>query len=141
MSDPCETVDYAALAEFRFMLRRFLAFSEAAASQAGFTSQQHQALLTIKGMGGDCGIAVKSLAERLFIKQHTAVELVDRLQLNGLIQRTADSEDRRRVLVLLTEQGELRLQALSKVHLDELRTLGPALVESLALFVNARQSS
>ena len=42
-------VDYAALARFRYELRKFQAFSKAAADQAGLTPQQHQALLTIRG--------------------------------------------------------------------------------------------
>jgi len=125
-------VDYAALAEFRYAIRRFLAFSKAAAAEAGLTSQQHQALLTIKGVAGDAGLSIGALAERLLVKQHTAVELVDRLERAELVRRGADPADGRRVLVSLTEEGEQRLRALSSAHLDELRSIGPALSAILA---------
>src|SRR3546814_21162422 len=41
--------DYAALAEFRAVLRTFLAFSEQRANEVGLSAQQHQALLAIRG--------------------------------------------------------------------------------------------
>jgi hypothetical protein len=43
------TANYEALAEFRYALRKFQAFSEDAAVRSGLTSQQNQALLSIKG--------------------------------------------------------------------------------------------
>ena len=129
-----EAVDYAALAEFRYALRKFLAFSETAAAAAGLTSQQHQALLSIKARSDGKGVAVGMLAERLLVRQHSAVELVDRLSRLGLVSRTPDSVDRRRVLVALTPEGEERLSALSQAHLIELRAIGPALTGILAGF-------
>jgi DNA-binding MarR family transcriptional regulator len=127
-------VDYLALADFRYALRKFLAFSEDAAAEAGLTSQQHQALLVIKARGGEKGIAVGLLAERLLVRQHSAVELVDRLSRLGLVSRNPDPHDRRRVLVALTEEGEERLSTLSQAHFAELRAVGPALAELLASF-------
>lgn len=126
-----EKVDYAALAEFRFAIRKFLAFSETAAMAVGLSPQQHQALLTIKGLAFGGGLAVGALAERLLIRRHSAVELVDRLERAGLVQRSSDPKDGRRVLVSLTEAGEEKLRALSGSHLDELRSLAPALVTML----------
>jgi len=127
-------VDYAALAEFRYAIRKFLAFSEDAAAEAGLTSQQHQALLTIKALSNGKGLPVGALAERLLVRQHSAVELVDRLARLGLVQRASDPSDGRRVLVTLTEEGEARLGALSEAHLAELRAIGPALAEILSGF-------
>jgi DNA-binding MarR family transcriptional regulator len=133
MSETEQTrVDYAALAELRFAIRKFLAFSEAAAARADLTPQQHQALLTVKGFGADAGLSVGGLAERLLVRQHTAVELVDRLEQANLVGRSADPSDGRRVLVKLTPEGERRLAALSSVHLDELHVIGPALVAIIA---------
>lgn len=125
-------MDYAALAEFRYALRKFLAFSEGAAAEAGLTSQQHQALLTIKALAGGRGPTVGMLAERLLVRQHSAVELVDRLARLDLVQRNPDPADRRRVLVALTPEGERKLQALSQAHLAELRAVGPALAGVLS---------
>ena len=48
-TDTMHDSDYAALAQFRYQIRSFLAFSEAAAAKQGLTPTQHQALLGIKG--------------------------------------------------------------------------------------------
>jgi DNA-binding MarR family transcriptional regulator len=126
-----EKVDYAALAEFRLAIRKFLAFSEAAAMKVGLSPRQHQAMLAIKGLADGGAVTVGMLAQRLLIRRHSTVELVDRLQRAGLAQRRPDPSDRRRVLVSLTPKGEQRLGALSGIHLDELRSLAPALVSIL----------
>src|ERR1700727_1428449 len=101
--------DYTTLAEFRYLLRQFGAFSEEAARQAGLTAQQHQALLAIKGFPGREELTVGELAERLNLKHHSVVGLVDRLMGRGLIQRQHDAADRRRVLIALTAKAEALL--------------------------------
>jgi len=125
-------VDYRALADFRYAVRRFLAFSDTAAAEAGLTSQQHQALLTIKGIAKGGGLSIGVLGERLLVRHHTAVELIDRLERAGLVRRVPDPNDGRRVLVALAGEGEKRLRQLSGVHLDELRSVGPQLIDILA---------
>jgi len=120
-------VDYRALARFRYQLRLFLAFSETAAKRAGLTPQQHQALLAIKGYSGSASASVGDLARFLLIRHHTAVELVNRMAKLGLLSRMVDADDGRRVLVQLTKKGERKLQALSRIHIDELRSVSPAL--------------
>jgi DNA-binding MarR family transcriptional regulator len=122
-------VDYGALAQFRYQLRKFLAFSEAAAEKAGLTPQQHQALLAIKGFSTSNPVSVGDLAGFLLIRHHTAVELVDRMTKLGLLSRDVDDDDRRRILVKLTRKGEQKLQALSKSHFEELRSASPALTK------------
>jgi DNA-binding MarR family transcriptional regulator len=124
---------YRTLADFRYLLRHFLAFSEASASAAGLTSRQHQALLAIKGFSGDTSPTIGDLAERLGIHHHSAVELVDRLVEAGMIVRNADDKDRRKALLGLTKTAEQRLASLSGAHLDELLRLRPALVQILDL--------
>ena len=119
--------DYTALAEFRYLIRCFLEFSEEAAKQAGLTSRHHQALLVIKGYGRGKPITVGDLAERLRIRHNTAVELADRLCESGLVVRSPDSEDQRRVLLKLTGLAERRLAGLSSAHLDELARIKPML--------------
>jgi len=121
------SVDYQALARFRYRLRLFLAFSETAAQKAGLTPQQHQALLAIKGLSGPAPATVGDLAGFLLIKHHTAVELVSRMVKLGLLSRVVDAEDGRRVLVQLTKKGDRKLQALSRIHIEELRVVTPAL--------------
>jgi DNA-binding MarR family transcriptional regulator len=118
---------YRTLADFRYLIRRFLEFSEMAAGRAGLTPRQHQALLAIKGFAAEPGPTVGELAERLCIRHHSAVELVDRLVEAGLCRRAHVAEDRRRVMLRLTEAAESRLVGLSAIHREELRSLRPAL--------------
>ncbi len=124
--------DYQTLSEFRYLLQRFLAFSQAAAHEAGLAPRQHQALLAIKGFPRDGDVTIHDLAERLCIQHHSAVELVDRLAEAGLVERRHDPADRRRVLLDLTREAEKRLAGLSAIHLEELQRLRPALQEILA---------
>ena len=128
-------VDYEALAEFRLQLRQFLAFSEANARKNGLTSQQYQALLTIKGLSEpDHHMSVGQLAEFLLVKHHTAVELIDRMVKAGLLKRFRDSADGRRMLVILTRKGERRLSSVAEVNWDELRSRRLALPRILKSF-------
>ncbi|WP_454812683.1 MarR family winged helix-turn-helix transcriptional regulator [Labrys neptuniae] len=126
--------DYAALARFRHALRKFLAFSEAAAGAAGLTSQQHQALLAIAGLSQGGALSIGELAEILILRHHSVVELVDRLGKLSLVERMADPSDGRRVLVRLSEAGRQKLQVLSETHLKELAAIGPTLSELLQAF-------
>ena len=135
---PLQAVDYEALAQFRYQLRKFLSFSEAAAHKAGLTPQHHQALLAIKGFSNSEPVSVGDLAQFLLVRHHTAVELVDRMTKLGLLSRMVDDDDSRRVLVNLTRKGEQRLRTLSKIHLEELRSASPALTRILQSFRRAR---
>lgn len=119
--------EYEILAAFRYSLRQFLHFSEAAAQSVGLTPQQHQALLSIKGFPGRDRITVKELAERMQIRHHSAVGLADRLMAQGLLKREPSSTDRRQVHVMLSTQGLVILQQLSSIHKEELRRILPEL--------------
>jgi DNA-binding MarR family transcriptional regulator len=133
-SRPIAKGDYVALAEFRFALRKFLEFSQDAAQKAGLTPQQHQALLAIKGFAGADEVTVGELAERLLLRHHSVVELVDRLGRLGLVRRLSDPDDHRRVLVSLTAKAERLLGGLSATHLEEIHRLGPYLASLLDRF-------
>jgi DNA-binding MarR family transcriptional regulator len=126
-----DPADYRRLAEFRYVIRCFLEFSEAAATRTGLTPRQHQALLAIKGASEGTPPTIGYLAERLRIQHHSAVELVDRLVEAGLLLRTTDARDRRRVRLALTATAEAHLAALSAAHLEELNRLRPTLLEIL----------
>jgi DNA-binding MarR family transcriptional regulator len=120
---PLSDADYRALAAFRTELRRFLAFSEAAARSAGLPAQQHQALLAIRGHPGPEPASVTDVAEALLLRRHSATELLARVEAAGLIARSTDPGDRRRTLVALTPEGEEVLAGLSTQHAVELRAL------------------
>lgn len=124
--------DYQILANFRYTLRRFLKFSEEAATAVGLTPQQHQALLFARASRGRA-VAVGDLAEWLQIKPHSAAELSARLEAAGLIDRRADPEDRRRMLMSLSEYGERLLESLTTVHRRELQRLKEPVRELLAM--------
>jgi DNA-binding MarR family transcriptional regulator len=119
--------DYQLLAEFRFLLARFLAFSTKAARAAHLAPRQHQALLAIKGFPGGSQVTVGDLAKRLGIRDHSAVGLVNRLVESGYLVRRTDFEDRRRALLFLTPMAEKALAALSAAHREELRRIAPLL--------------
>ena len=127
--------DYTALAEFRYLIRSFLEFSEEKAKEAGLTPRHHQALLVIKGFGRGEPITIGNLAERLKIRHNSAVELANRLMEAGLAERVHDSSDQRRVLLRLTSVGKRRLAALSSAHLDELARIRPMLKHVLKRYV------
>ena len=124
--------DYQRLSEFRYLIRRFLEFSQLQAEDAGLTPRQHQALLAIKGFPGGGPVAIGDLAERLRIRHHSAVELVNRLCEAGLVVRDQDKDDQRKVLLQLTERADACLADLSAVHLDELSRIEPMLRSVLA---------
>ncbi|WMD22358.1 MarR family winged helix-turn-helix transcriptional regulator [Achromobacter seleniivolatilans] len=127
--------DYELLADFRYALRTFAAFSEGAAAELALTPQQHQTLLAIKGTRKSApdrrGLYVGEIADRLLIRPHTAAELVSRLARLDLISREADPEDGRRVEVVLTPKAERMLEELSASHLEELRAMRPLLTRLL----------
>lgn len=124
--------NYREMAEFRYLLRKFLTFSENAARDAGLAPQQHQALLAIKGFPSSGPPTVGDLAVRLGIRHHSAVGLIDRLSEAGWVRRSADKKDRRRVVLSLTKSGEAKLSMLSSAHREELKRLAPLLKVILA---------
>lgn len=126
--------DFVALATFRQTMRQFMEFSETAAVGAGLTPQQHQALLIIKVLGVHLAPTVGDIADRLLVRHHSAVELVGRLVRLGLVQRSRDLVDRRRVRVSLTALAEEKLEALSVAHLKELRAIRPMLLRLFGQF-------
>jgi DNA-binding MarR family transcriptional regulator len=119
--------DYRRLAAFRHALRRFLAFSEAAARAAGITPQQHQALLAIKGAASPQDATIGFLADQLLLQPHSAAELAERMVRSGLLLRRESAADRRRVVLALTASAERVLQDLSAEHIRELRLSAPVI--------------
>ena len=125
--------DYQALAEFRYQIRRFLRFSEEAARGAGLEPAQHQLLLAVKACEGEA--TVGWLAERLQLRHHSVVGLLDRLEDGGWVRRDRGAEDRRQVRVRLTGMGETVLAKLSAEHRKELGAAGRDLAAALQAIV------
>jgi len=136
------SIDYETLAELRYQLRRFLRVRELAARAAGVAPQQYLVLLQIRGVANHRPVTIGVLAERLQIHHHAAVQLVDRLSQEGLVERRRDKRDRRSVIVALRPRGEALLRKLALYSIAELDTEGPALASSLRrLMTNASRRS
>ena len=116
---------YRELLAFRTGLRRFLHWSDEQATAAGVTAQQHQLLLAIRGHEGPEPATVSDLAAHLLLRHHSTVELIDRAEQAGLVQRVGDAGDRRVVRVQISPRGRRLLERLSAAHLEELGRLAP----------------
>jgi DNA-binding MarR family transcriptional regulator len=125
--EPLTKEDFEALARFRSAIRRYLRTSEEIVRGHGVTPQQYQLLLALKGFPGREWATVRELAERLQLRHHSVVELVNRAQDQDLVQRTAHPDDGRAVRVTLTAQGDDLLARLALLHRDELRRMESAL--------------
>jgi DNA-binding MarR family transcriptional regulator len=128
---PTTRLDYRTLADLRYQVRRFLRVREVAARAAGVEPQQYLVLLQIKGLEGHEVATMSVLAERLQIRHHGVVQLVDRLVRGGMVERRRDGRDRREVVVRLRPAGEKVLRRLADYSLAELTIEGPSLVASL----------
>lgn len=136
------SIDYETLAELRYQVRRFLRVRELAAHAAGVAPQQYLVLLQIRGVAQRQPVTIGVLAERLQIHHHAAVQLVDRLSNQGLVERRRDARDRRSVVVELRPRGEALLRKLALYSIAELKTAGPRLVSTLRrLLTNASRRS
>lgn len=119
------------LAEIRYELRRFLLFSERAAFEAGLQAQQHQLLLQVAGAPENAVVTIAYAAERLGLKHNSTVELVDRSEREGLLERRTDAADKRRAILRVTRKGRQILGRLAGDHAKELNELAPRLTRAL----------
>lgn len=123
--------DYQALAEFRYQIRKFLHFSEKAVHASGLERGQYQLMLAIKGLPEGVRPRIREIATRMQIQHHSAVELINRLEAGGYVERARAQDDRREVLLALTAKGERVLEELAIHHHDELQSAAPGLVAAL----------
>jgi DNA-binding MarR family transcriptional regulator len=126
-----ESTQLKSLAEFRYQMRKFLSFSEAAAERVGIAAQQYQLMQVIAAMPENQYASISYLADRMILKHNSMVELVDRAERAGLVKREHDERDLRRSLVRMTPQGEVVLQKLVSEHLAELGPRCEPLIRSL----------
>jgi DNA-binding MarR family transcriptional regulator len=119
--------EYANLLAFRTALRRFNRWSEAQAQAVGLTAAQHQLLLAVKGHSETLAPTIGEVADYLLLRHHSAVELVNRAEAGGLVERRRDPSDGRVVRLVLTTVGEERIAQLTQLHLDEIQRLAPLL--------------
>lgn len=130
---------YRALAELRYRIRHFLREGDAKARAAGLEPQQYLMLLAIRGLPEGNEATIQTLAERLALKHHSAVELIDRLEAHGYVRRTRSRDDRRRVLVSLLPRGDRLLEHVARNRIGELRTSGETLVSAIEALLERGQ--
>jgi DNA-binding MarR family transcriptional regulator len=133
--------EYRALAELRYRIRHFLREGDAKARAVGLEPQQYLMLLAIRGLPEGRQATIQALAERLALKHHSVVELVDRLETHGYVRRTRSRDDRRRVFVTLLPRGERLLEQVARNRISELRTSGEALVGAIGALLDRGQRS
>ena len=129
--------DYRALSDFRQNIHDYLDFSDHAAKAAGIEPRQYQLMLAIKGLPVEMEPAVGTLAARLRVRHHSAVELIDRAERNGFVARER-SANGRNVLVQLTPNGAHTLERAVAARLEELQSAGPVLVKALRRLLHSK---
>jgi DNA-binding MarR family transcriptional regulator len=139
MAKEISTAEYQALAELRYLIRKFIREGDAVARAAGLEPQQYLLLLAIRGLPDNEEATIRALADRLALKHHSAVELIDRLEAHGYVRRSRSRDDRRRVFVTLLPRGDKLLEQVALHRISELRSSGVALVKAIsALLENGR---
>ena len=141
MNAEITTAEYRALAELRYRIRKFVGEGDAVARAAGLEPQQYLLLLAIRGLPDNVEATIRALADRLALKHHSAVELIDRLESHGYVRRTRSRDDRRRVLVTLLPRGEKLLEQVAHDRIGELRASGTALVAAISALLENGGSS
>ena len=142
MGKKITSAEFQALAELRYRLRIFLKQGDAEARAAGLEPQQYLMLLAIRGLPADTPAKIQNLADRLALKHHSAVELLDRLEHRGLVRRTRSRTDRRQVLVSLMPRGQKVLERVVQHRISELRSTGRQLVRAItALLRDSRNGT
>jgi DNA-binding MarR family transcriptional regulator len=132
MAKSISSSEFRALAEFRYQIRQFLNAGERAARAAGLEPQQYLFLLAVRGLPAGREATIRELAERMQLRHHSAVEMVNRLEQAQLLRRERSNADRRQVILHLTPRGDKILSRLAGQRMAELRTTAPALVRALA---------
>jgi DNA-binding MarR family transcriptional regulator len=132
--------EYAALAEFRYRIRQFLHGSDESARSVGLEPQQYQLLLAARAFKNQREATIRRLAERLQLRHHSVVGLVDRLEANGYVRRDRNGRDQREVLVTLLPRGQRALERVVLQRLHELRDTGNTLVSSLTTILSVSGS-
>ncbi len=128
---PLTDPEYLALGEFRYQVRRFLRHMEEATRALGANPQQYQLVLAVKGLPKAETPTISRLAERMQLNHNSMVELVDRCEEHNLLRRNRSGDDRRQVTLSITPEGESLLRKLGAAARQELRDMGPTLVDAI----------
>jgi DNA-binding MarR family transcriptional regulator len=139
MAEKITESEYGALAELRHLIRRFVQEGDSKAREAGLEPQQYLLLLAIRGLPEGHEASIRTLAERLSLRHHSTVELIDRMEARGYVKRVRAREDRRQVLISLQPRGEKMLEKVVEQRIIELRANGHALVQAITALLEPKR--
>ncbi len=106
------------LRELARCYQAFEAYSGAHVRSMGLTPSQFDIVATL---GNTPGMSFKELGEKTLITKGTLTGVVDRLEAQRLVRRSASAEDGRSMIVSLTPAGERLFDKAFAAHLDHLR--------------------
>jgi DNA-binding MarR family transcriptional regulator len=141
MKGTISDTEYRALAELRYRIRHFIQDGDAAAQRSSLEPQQYLMLLAIRGLPQGAVATIRTLAERMALKHHSAVELIDRLELRRLVRRSRGVRDKREVRVSLLPQGSKLLDRVVRDRISELKASGVALADAITALVERKHPS
>ena len=112
-------------AAFRLLVHRLLGFGalletirSGFAEMIGLTGIQYTCLISVRHLQDDRGVGVKRLAEHLSLSGAFVTIETGKLVRQGLLSKRANPEDKRRVLLSVTEKGQGLLAELAPVQRD-----------------------
>ena len=89
---------------------------EAALAQEGVAVEQWRIL---KILSDGNGRSMSDLAEAVLVNHPTLTRIVDRMVSNGVVYRVQDRDDRRKVLMFLSDRGRALCQRLNELALSQ----------------------
>src|SRR5215212_1374394 len=90
----------------------------------------HDVLATLRRIGPPFQLRPSDFAGTLMLTSSGTTKRLDRLERAGLIARSPDPEDRRGVVITLTDAGRERIDAVTAAHLDNERALLAGLTDA-----------
>ena len=133
--------EYQALAELRYRIRHFIQEGDAAAQRSNLEPQQYLMLLAIRGLPQGTVATIRTLAERMALKHHSAAELIGRLESHQLVRRMRSKDDKREVRVALLPRGSKLLDHVARERLSELQATGVALADAITALLKRKHPS
>ena len=97
---------------------------ESALSAYGLSAVKINALLIIRHVGGGRGISQRDLSGRMIVSAGNVTRLLDRLEKEGLVNRTACPTDRRINLIKVTAKASKALDSAWPVYLSTMNGIG-----------------
>jgi DNA-binding MarR family transcriptional regulator len=91
---------------------------EAVLKRHGISNAQYNVLRIIRG-AGEAGLGRNEIRDRLIVRMPDVTRLLDRLEAQGLVQRSRCPTDRRQMTTTLTDAGAALLHTLDAPVRDE----------------------